>query len=100
MKTVCPTGLVPRRIRFLSECYNIAVPRSNLLSTDKQETIRNLLKEYYAALCKHLIKVSEMILLLSLLILIHVFKNSIVNYCNSTEFVNFCFWLVIQELIL
>ncbi|XP_075233802.1 regulator of nonsense transcripts 2-like isoform X2 [Lycorma delicatula] len=50
-------GLVPQRIRFLSECYNIEVPRNNLLSTEKQETIRNLLKEYYVSLCRHLLKV-------------------------------------------
>ncbi|KAL5014942.1 hypothetical protein ScPMuIL_009212 [Solemya velum] len=49
-------GLVPRKIRLLSEKYNMAIPRSQLLLPERQKACRNLLKEYYTSLCKHLTK--------------------------------------------
>ncbi|XP_046405621.1 regulator of nonsense transcripts 2 isoform X2 [Ischnura elegans] len=49
-------GLVPRRIRQLSEEYNMPLPKSDLLSPEKTKNVRQLLKDYYASLCRHLIK--------------------------------------------
>lgn len=49
-------GLVPRKIRELSEKYNTAVPKSSFLQPEKQQNVRALLKEYFSSLSKHLIK--------------------------------------------
>ncbi|XP_015127753.1 regulator of nonsense transcripts 2 [Diachasma alloeum] len=49
-------GLVPRRVRQQSEKLNIPIPKSKLLSPDKQQNVRALLREYYNSLCKHLLK--------------------------------------------
>ncbi|XP_076650949.1 UPF2 regulator of nonsense mediated mRNA decay [Halictus rubicundus] len=49
-------GLVPKRVREISEKLNIAIPKSKLLSPDKQQNVRLLLREYYNSLCKHLLK--------------------------------------------
>ncbi|XP_031840310.1 UPF2 regulator of nonsense mediated mRNA decay [Nomia melanderi] len=49
-------GLVPKRVREISEKLNISIPRSKLLSPDKQQNVRLLLREYYNSLCKHLLK--------------------------------------------
>lgn len=49
-------GLVPKRVRELSEKLNIAVPKSKLLSSDKRQNVRTLLRDYYNSLCKHLLK--------------------------------------------
>lgn len=50
-------GLVPRRIRELSELWpGEILPKSKLLSADKQQNVRTLLKDYYNSLCKHLLK--------------------------------------------
>lgn len=32
----------------------MALPNSNLLTSDKQQNLKNLLKDYYQTLCKHL----------------------------------------------
>ncbi|XP_035737800.1 regulator of nonsense transcripts 2-like [Vespa mandarinia] len=49
-------GLVPRKARELSEKLNIPIPKSKLLSPDKQQNVRFLLRDYYNSLCKHLLK--------------------------------------------
>lgn len=49
-------GLVPRRVRELSEKLEMTLPRSKLLSPDKQQNVRTLLRDYYNSLCKHLLK--------------------------------------------
>jgi regulator of nonsense transcripts 2 len=47
-------GLVPRRIQELTKKHNMQLPQSNLLPTDKQQNLRNLLRDYYQTLCRHL----------------------------------------------
>ena len=49
-------GLIPRKIRELSEKLNVPIPKSKLLSPDKQQNVRLLLRDYYNSLCKHLLK--------------------------------------------
>ncbi|XP_071647299.1 regulator of nonsense transcripts 2 isoform X2 [Temnothorax longispinosus] len=49
-------GLVPKRVRELSEKLNISIPKSKLLSPDKQQNVRLLLRDYYNSLCKHMLK--------------------------------------------
>ncbi|XP_064604775.1 regulator of nonsense transcripts 2-like isoform X2 [Liolophura sinensis] len=49
-------GLIPRRIRELAESHNREVPRSQVLPPERQKACRNLLKDYYQSLCKHLTK--------------------------------------------
>ncbi|XP_050522449.1 regulator of nonsense transcripts 2 [Daktulosphaira vitifoliae] len=46
-------GLVSREMLELSEKYDIEIPRSNMLTSDKQKNVRVLLKEYYISLCNH-----------------------------------------------
>lgn len=49
-------GLVPRKMRELSEKYDLTIPRSNFLPLEKQQNVKTLLKEYYSSLSKHLVK--------------------------------------------
>ncbi|XP_014252131.1 regulator of nonsense transcripts 2 isoform X2 [Cimex lectularius] len=49
-------GLVPKHIRKLCEKYKVDLPRSTLLSVEKQMNVQSLFKEYYASLCQHLLK--------------------------------------------
>ncbi|XP_044016456.1 regulator of nonsense transcripts 2 [Aphidius gifuensis] len=49
-------GLIPKRIRQLSEKYNIQIPKSKILTFEKQQNLRSLLRDYYNSLCRHLIK--------------------------------------------
>lgn len=49
-------GLVPKRIRILSEKLSVSIPKSKLLSPDKQQNVKLLLRDYYNSLCKHLLK--------------------------------------------
>lgn len=49
-------GLVPRRLRILSEKHGISIPQYNLLSKEKQRNVKLLLKDYYSSLCKHRLK--------------------------------------------
>ncbi|EFN80650.1 regulator of nonsense transcripts 2 [Harpegnathos saltator] len=49
-------GLVPKKVRELSEKLTVAIPKSKLLSPDKQQNVRLLLRDYYNSLCKHLLK--------------------------------------------
>lgn len=47
-------GLVPRSIQQLATKYDTKVPSSALLTPDRQQNLRNLLKDYYNGLAKHL----------------------------------------------
>ncbi|KDR21260.1 regulator of nonsense transcripts 2 isoform X2 [Zootermopsis nevadensis] len=49
-------GLVPRKIRLLAEEYQILLPRSKLLTKEKQRNVKTLLKDYYGSLVKHVMK--------------------------------------------
>lgn len=49
-------GLVPKKVREISEKLNMPIPKSKLLSPDKQQNVRLLLRDYYNSLCKHLLK--------------------------------------------
>ena len=49
-------GLVPKRMRELTEKLSTPIPKSKLLSSDKQQNVRLLLRDYYNSLCKHLLK--------------------------------------------
>lgn len=49
-------GLVPKKIRILSDKLNVSIPKSKLLSPDKQQNVKLLLRDYYNSLCKHLLK--------------------------------------------
>ncbi|XP_058806384.1 regulator of nonsense transcripts 2 [Phymastichus coffea] len=49
-------GLVPKRVRELAEKFNVILPKSKLLTPDKQQNVKSLLREYYNSLCKHLLK--------------------------------------------
>lgn len=40
-------------MQAMSNDVNIVMPKSTLLPPDKQQNLRNLLKDYYAALCRH-----------------------------------------------
>ncbi|EAT37393.1 AAEL010598-PA [Aedes aegypti] len=47
-------GLVPKKIMELAKQFEVAIPSSNLLTSDKQQNLRNLLKDYYQTVCEHL----------------------------------------------
>lgn len=49
-------GLVPRKMRELSQKHNLEIPKSTFLPPEKQQNVRSLLKDYYTSLCKHLVK--------------------------------------------
>ncbi|CAG0922644.1 unnamed protein product [Notodromas monacha] len=52
-------GLVPKKVKALSKKHNIdisAAMTNHFLPADKQRNLRNLLKEYYSALAKHLVE--------------------------------------------
>lgn len=46
-------GLVPKEMQELAEKYDVEIPKSDMLSSDKQKNVRALLKEYYVSLCNH-----------------------------------------------
>ncbi|XP_025414421.1 regulator of nonsense transcripts 2 isoform X1 [Sipha flava] len=46
-------GLVPKEMQKLAEKYDVEIPKSDMLSSDKQKNVRVLLKEYYVSLCNH-----------------------------------------------
>lgn len=48
--------LYPKKVREISEKLNTTIPKSKLLSPDKQQNVRLLLRDYYNSLCKHLLK--------------------------------------------
>jgi regulator of nonsense transcripts 2 len=48
-------GLTSRKIILLSKKYNISqLPNSTLLPADKQQNLRNLLRDYHQSVCRHL----------------------------------------------
>ncbi|XP_001660932.2 regulator of nonsense transcripts 2 [Aedes aegypti] len=47
-------GLVPKKIMELAKQFEVVIPSSNLLTSDKQQNLRNLLKDYYQTVCEHL----------------------------------------------
>ncbi|CAH0546674.1 unnamed protein product [Brassicogethes aeneus] len=49
-------GLLPRKMRELSEKHNMTIPRSQFLPPEKQQNVKVLLKDYYNSLSKHLVK--------------------------------------------
>lgn len=49
-------GLVPKKIRELADKTNVTLPKSKLLTPDKQQNVKLLLRDYYNSLCKHLLK--------------------------------------------
>ncbi|EFA00043.2 regulator of nonsense transcripts 2 [Tribolium castaneum] len=49
-------GLVPRKMRELSEKFDIPIPKSTFLPPEKQQNVRTLLRDYYVSLSKHLVK--------------------------------------------
>ncbi|XP_073833077.1 UPF2 regulator of nonsense mediated mRNA decay isoform X1 [Musca autumnalis] len=49
-------GLVPRKMINLAAKYgNQTIPKSDFLAPDKQQNLRNLLKDYFKYLCKYLL---------------------------------------------
>jgi regulator of nonsense transcripts 2 len=49
-------GLLPRKIRVLADMHRYEIPTSSVLPTDKHKNVRQLLKEYYKTVCKHLVE--------------------------------------------
>ncbi|GAB6029878.1 Regulator of nonsense transcripts upf2, variant 2 [Chamberlinius hualienensis] len=49
-------GIIGRKLRLLVEKYGVDVPRTSMLTPERQKNVRSLLKEYYSSLCKHLTK--------------------------------------------
>lgn len=47
-------GLTPRKILLIAKKYNIQLPASSLLPVDKQQNLKNLLRDYHQSVCKHL----------------------------------------------
>ncbi|XP_021341258.1 regulator of nonsense transcripts 2-like isoform X2 [Mizuhopecten yessoensis] len=50
-------GLIPRKYRLLAEKYSLEIPGSQMLQPEKQKACRNLMKDYFQSLCKHLLRV-------------------------------------------
>lgn len=48
--------LVPKRIHDLSVKLELPVPKSKLLTVDKKQNVRSLLRDYYNSLCRHSLK--------------------------------------------
>lgn len=49
-------GLIPACLKNAAVLLNREVPRSTLLLPEKQKAVRTLLSDYFASLCKHLLK--------------------------------------------
>jgi len=49
-------GLVPKEMQDLADKYDVDIPKSNMLSSDKQKNVRALLRDYYLSLCNHVKK--------------------------------------------
>nr|SVE73390.1 EOG090X0143 [Daphnia atkinsoni] len=47
-------GLVSQKLLSDAERFKLTVPTSTWLPPDKRQNVRNLLREYYSSLCKHL----------------------------------------------
>lgn len=50
-------GLVSQKLLNDAERFKMTIPTSNWLPPDKRQNVRNLLREYYTSLCKHLTQV-------------------------------------------
>ena len=46
-------GLIPRRIRILSDKHRYELPQSDLLPAEKQKNVRQMLRDYYNSVKKH-----------------------------------------------
>ncbi|XP_061707538.1 regulator of nonsense transcripts 2 isoform X1 [Cydia pomonella] len=49
-------GLVPKKIKDTAEKLNVQIPRNTFLPAEKQAVVRQLLKDYFATLLKHLLE--------------------------------------------
>ncbi|ELU05692.1 hypothetical protein CAPTEDRAFT_168822 [Capitella teleta] len=49
-------GILPRKYRLLSEQYGLTVPMSTVLRAERQKACRQLLKDYFSSVSKHLLK--------------------------------------------
>lgn len=47
-------GLISRKIRVLADKHSYEIPQSTLLAPEKQKNVRQMLKDYYQSVCKHL----------------------------------------------
>lgn len=47
-------GLIPRKMRLIADKNRYEIPQSDLLPADKQKNVRQLLKDYFTTLCRHL----------------------------------------------
>ncbi|XP_047478568.1 regulator of nonsense transcripts 2-like [Penaeus chinensis] len=47
-------GLVPRKIRLLADQFHMTIPKSDFLPPERQKNVRQLLKDYFVSLSKHL----------------------------------------------
>ena len=52
-------GLVSQKLMHDAERFKLTVPTSTWLPPDKRQNVKNLLREYYASLCKHLTQVNS-----------------------------------------
>ena len=50
-------GLVSMKLRQEAARFDMKIPTSDWLPPDKQQNVKNLLKDYYSSLCKHLLQV-------------------------------------------
>ncbi|XP_037936989.1 regulator of nonsense transcripts 2-like isoform X1 [Teleopsis dalmanni] len=56
-------GLVPRKMLLIAEKHNMTdIPKSDFLTSEKQQNLRSLLKDYFKNLCKHLLSEQEELL--------------------------------------
>lgn len=49
-------GIIPRKIRLLSEKYQHEFPKSDFITSERQKSVRNLMKDYYKSLVVHVLK--------------------------------------------
>lgn len=49
-------GLVPRKMRQLSEKYSTPIPKNPFLQPEKQQNVKTLLKDYFQSISRHLSK--------------------------------------------
>ncbi|XP_053213698.1 regulator of nonsense transcripts 2-like [Panonychus citri] len=49
-------GLTPRKMRLLSDKYDLPLIKSDFLPCDRQRGLRNLLKDYYKTLAVHIVR--------------------------------------------
>ena len=54
-------GLLPTRIENLSKKYNLDIPKSNFLKSERQKNVCQLMKQYYKSLFDHILQKHELI---------------------------------------